>query len=250
MSTRAELLRTIIDDPESDTPRLVFADWLDEHGEPERAEFIRVQIELARIDSEGGKEFAKYGLESVKSITINAATESLRYREKELLRPNANRWADHLPGGPWMLSVFDELVGQGRSVERAICYRHSRGFVGQVEIAWNDWLKHFPAILVATPLHEVCLTTLPAWTWVCEETLEDTPQPSSIIRLVGLGFDGIAAVDLNLPLTTRMLACLARAWPRLKFTLPQYQYETVNDASLRPEHRGASVGMRLPFARD
>jgi uncharacterized protein (TIGR02996 family) len=33
--------------PEDDVPRLVYADWLEEHGNPIRAEFIRVQCELA-----------------------------------------------------------------------------------------------------------------------------------------------------------------------------------------------------------
>jgi uncharacterized protein (TIGR02996 family) len=34
--------------PADDTPRLVYADWLDDHGDPARAEFIRLQVELAR----------------------------------------------------------------------------------------------------------------------------------------------------------------------------------------------------------
>lgn len=34
--------------PSDDLPRLVAADWLDERGEPERAEFIRLQVEAAR----------------------------------------------------------------------------------------------------------------------------------------------------------------------------------------------------------
>jgi uncharacterized protein (TIGR02996 family) len=42
-----------IQDPErgltNDTQRMVIADWLDEHGESERAEFIRCQCELARM---------------------------------------------------------------------------------------------------------------------------------------------------------------------------------------------------------
>jgi uncharacterized protein (TIGR02996 family) len=38
-------LRAICADPEDDTVRLVYADWLDENGDPERAEFIRLQIE-------------------------------------------------------------------------------------------------------------------------------------------------------------------------------------------------------------
>src|SRR5829696_7436743 len=46
VTEREALLRAIIENPEDDAPRLVFADWLDEHGEPDRAEFIRLQIEL------------------------------------------------------------------------------------------------------------------------------------------------------------------------------------------------------------
>jgi uncharacterized protein (TIGR02996 family) len=48
MTDRDALLRAICENPEDDAPRLVFADWLDEHGDPRQAEFIRVQIELAR----------------------------------------------------------------------------------------------------------------------------------------------------------------------------------------------------------
>ena len=43
-------LRAICEEPDDDTHRLVYADWLDENGNPERAEFIRVQTELARLD--------------------------------------------------------------------------------------------------------------------------------------------------------------------------------------------------------
>lgn len=49
MSTdRAALLAAVCARPADDTPRLVFADWLDDHGDPARAEFIRLQIALAR----------------------------------------------------------------------------------------------------------------------------------------------------------------------------------------------------------
>ena len=39
------LLAAISADPADDTARLVYADWLDEHAQPARAEFIRVQVE-------------------------------------------------------------------------------------------------------------------------------------------------------------------------------------------------------------
>ncbi len=47
MSTEAALLRAIRDNPDEDTPRLIYADYLDEEGDSARAEFIRVQVERA-----------------------------------------------------------------------------------------------------------------------------------------------------------------------------------------------------------
>lgn len=42
------LLAAICDQPDEDTPRLAFADWFDENDQPERAAFVRAQVELAR----------------------------------------------------------------------------------------------------------------------------------------------------------------------------------------------------------
>ena len=39
-------VQAIIDSLDDDTRRLVYADWLDEHGQPEYARFIRLQIPL------------------------------------------------------------------------------------------------------------------------------------------------------------------------------------------------------------
>jgi uncharacterized protein (TIGR02996 family) len=44
---RAALLQAVCENPDDDTPRLVYADWLDDHGDPDRAEFIRLQVALA-----------------------------------------------------------------------------------------------------------------------------------------------------------------------------------------------------------
>jgi uncharacterized protein (TIGR02996 family) len=41
MDERTALLRAIADDPADHTRQLAFADWLDEHGEGERAERFR-----------------------------------------------------------------------------------------------------------------------------------------------------------------------------------------------------------------
>lgn len=49
MSDELALLAAILANPDEDTPRLMFADWLDENGRgAARAEFIRLQIDITR----------------------------------------------------------------------------------------------------------------------------------------------------------------------------------------------------------
>src|SRR3954453_18261421 len=67
-------LRGIGGEPDDDTPRLVYADWLDEHGEADRAEFIRVQCELARWVPDLGRR------------------GSLKARASELLAAHRQEW--------------------------------------------------------------------------------------------------------------------------------------------------------------
>src|SRR5688572_79052 len=43
------LLQAVIANPDDDLPRLVYADWLEEHDQSERAQFIRLQCELAEV---------------------------------------------------------------------------------------------------------------------------------------------------------------------------------------------------------
>lgn len=85
-------LRAIIDNPDDDLPRLVYADWLDEHGDSERAEFIRVQCELERTCHEGD----------------TPARKRLRRRERELRELHENEWL-----GPFVEFVQDPLFQRG-----------------------------------------------------------------------------------------------------------------------------------------
>lgn len=47
---REALVAAIAANPDEDTPRLMLADWLQENGEEDRAEFIRYQCEAARLE--------------------------------------------------------------------------------------------------------------------------------------------------------------------------------------------------------
>src|SRR4051794_32461983 len=49
MNQRRAFLQAIAEAPDDDAPRLVFADWLQDEGDADRAEFVRAQCALARI---------------------------------------------------------------------------------------------------------------------------------------------------------------------------------------------------------
>lgn len=73
------LFRAICELPAEDTPRLMYADWLQENGQPERAEFIRLQCEA-------------WGL-CPAYPTLAAA----RTRASDLERAFGTRWFNELP---------------------------------------------------------------------------------------------------------------------------------------------------------
>ncbi|MBX9627592.1 MAG: TIGR02996 domain-containing protein [Gemmataceae bacterium] len=50
MTDRDALSAAVLAGPDDDLPRLVYADWLEEHGDPDRAGFIRHQIDAARAE--------------------------------------------------------------------------------------------------------------------------------------------------------------------------------------------------------
>lgn len=83
-----------------DRPRLVYADFLDDSGEPERAELIRVQLALARLGEDDPRR------------------PELSDRQSELLARNRAAWTAHLAG--LVVSVdFRRGIPDSASVETA-----------------------------------------------------------------------------------------------------------------------------------
>ncbi len=72
-------LEDILAHPDDNTPRLVYADWLDEHGDSARAEFIRVQVESAALPH------------------WDARRVRLRLRERALIEEHGEEWKEELP---------------------------------------------------------------------------------------------------------------------------------------------------------
>jgi uncharacterized protein (TIGR02996 family) len=128
--TYAALLAGVLAAPEDDVPRLVAADWLEENGEPERAEFIRCQIEILRLQMQGTPS-VYYPDEPDAPEKLNA----LRRRERELLDAHRMDWFA-IPGlqRPWS-NAKDDVVwatGSGRGYELYFGGKVRRGFIESV----------------------------------------------------------------------------------------------------------------------
>src|SRR5262249_44827492 len=104
--------------PDDDGVRLIYADWLQENGQPERAEFIRVQVELARLADDDPRR------------------EALGDRQDELL-------AAH--GDEWRRPLFNSGAGKAE---------WNRGFVEEVDLERDDGVAD---ILRAAPVRRLRL---------------------------------------------------------------------------------------------
>jgi uncharacterized protein (TIGR02996 family) len=82
MSDQLALLAAIRDNPEDDTIRLVYADWLEEYGQANRAEFIPVQIELTRLPQWWC------------SPDLHTRRQELYLHERELIQAHGRAWVD------------------------------------------------------------------------------------------------------------------------------------------------------------
>jgi uncharacterized protein (TIGR02996 family) len=91
---RAAFLAAIRANPEDDACRLVFADWLQEHGEEARSEFVRAQVSAARLDD------------------LDPVRVRLDRRAAELLATNETKWfAPFKAGGKSVVTERGFLTG-------------------------------------------------------------------------------------------------------------------------------------------
>lgn len=111
VSDSPALLAAVLDAPDDDLPRLVYADWLEDTGQPERAEFIRVQVAIARC--------------RCRYMPCVCDAAPLRHREHAL----------------WLRTIqwFNPLVDLGFSLrlhaaDEAPCVVVRRGFVAEVRL--------------------------------------------------------------------------------------------------------------------
>ncbi len=141
-TTADALLAAVLANPGDDAPRLIYADHLEERdgpGDAERAEFVRVQVELARLEGVSVRPL----LESARTraVILDAVLEyqrdGLRRRERELLQAHYPDWLPRLIPGEQVIGGPD---GTGRCIVapfEGVWFR--RGFVEQVACPLETW---------------------------------------------------------------------------------------------------------------
>jgi uncharacterized protein (TIGR02996 family) len=150
-ATGTGLLHDIIEHPDDDTPRLIYADWLEEHDQPERAAFIRLQLERARLPAG------------------DARAARLLRREKAVLKQHGKAWGEtnlgllgelrrgfieHVTCAP------DQVLMSGAELTerfpvRSLCLRAGGDEVSEIRrLAQQPWLARIAALRIVLPRTE------------------------------------------------------------------------------------------------
>src|SRR5262245_24736947 len=115
MSLEEMFLRDIHERPDEDGPRLILADWLEDNGDPDRAEFIRLQCRLARGVADPAQAVAEQ-------------------RVAELLVQHERRWLGEL----WSPALHWQF-------HRGLVERLAHtGLFRAVGAAYHQWLRFYP----------------------------------------------------------------------------------------------------------
>lgn len=205
---RAAHLAAIRAAPDDDAPRLVYADWLDEHGQPDRAELIRVQVELGAIQRLVREKGERAG-------PAAALINRLADREHELL--STGRVFDWLGDWHWNFYSGSPAVhhqGGGRCLLYfglplipRLTVTFARGFLSAVTCPAREGLACLDEILSGHPVREVRLTT----------------RPEYLSTVAGRDANGtLIAVEGPQPDDATILADLKRRWDGITFHLPRW----------------------------
>jgi uncharacterized protein (TIGR02996 family) len=192
MDVQAAILAAIADRPADDTPRLAYADWLDDHAEyfPDpaaaraRAEFIRVQCEVKRLEHLPNALLQGY------ADLYRRQDALLTHHRRDLLGPLSDALGPHD-------AVFD------------------RGFVTELGLDAAAFVQHASFIASLTPRPDVSVTvphptaeflgsphlelvTAVRWQSLASPPDGDYPVPPRWDRLRVLNVSGCEVDDVHL----------------------------------------------------
>jgi uncharacterized protein (TIGR02996 family) len=126
-------LQAIREHPDDDTPRLVYADRLEEQGDAARAEFIRTQVALAGLAAD------------------DARRPVLAAREQALLVEHRDDWLE--PLRDLAAPLRDPAVGKARMN----AWEFRRGFLESIRLDARVFLERAEEVFACAPVQELFL---------------------------------------------------------------------------------------------
>jgi uncharacterized protein (TIGR02996 family) len=231
-TTLANLLRAVCEDPADDLLRLVLADSLDDNGEADRAEFVRLQCKLSTL-GECERDFG-LGLSCCCKFCRGGGLP-LQWRQDELIRSCLWKWLrDELPPAVW--AEFDRWTHEGnvvtskRDEDLSLVFR--RGFVSEVRCPLSSWLAHGPAIVACQPVEAVVLAdrepaqSASGWWWSSPRSVGGHPQsilPEPLFSYLSGVRPNYSVLSPSYPSREDALSALSTAavsWARAQADLP------------------------------
>jgi len=167
----AALHAAVFANPDDDTVRLIYADELESSGDAERAEFIRLQVELAKWSCDFKQTKKQPGWRHDCGTDENGywLCQPLRSRELDLFTAHGAAWFGptatiDAPNERERQSHGEFLIVRRGFVEHAVLpyFRSESRMVDRerqaYEYATRGWTMQQAALLKAHPLREVTLT--------------------------------------------------------------------------------------------
>lgn len=150
------LLSHILDEPDRDDHRLVYADWLEEQDTAEslaRAEFVRLQIRIDTLSS--ARDVPALGGEEYDDCTSELIR--LRNRERTMLTRHWREWCPEVVSQqPCLVSLdLSYLIRIEMADKITVRLMFIRGFINWLSCTCSDWYKRGPAICRAHPIKRV-----------------------------------------------------------------------------------------------
>jgi uncharacterized protein (TIGR02996 family) len=185
------LYQTILENRNDDAPRLVYADWLDDHGESDRAEFIRVQIELAhRSDQKSWRPSGSVLPHAI--IQHEADPQYIALLRRQVLFQSPPR--DLV--GEWLKREAPSWMSSHATFRR--------GFVGEWDTtATSTFFKRAPIAFQKCPLEALTLGDV-----ISDDVALFTKLPFlegiTELRIGGVADDKVATMIANCPRLSRL----------------------------------------------
>lgn len=235
MNTREAFLADICRDPEDDAVRLIFADWLEENGEGERGELIRVQCRIA----EHRRALAEMSFDNQRpaGMLLFSQRSFLADREYDLIEAH---------GFDWFAPLTPCLNPDNHVPPEDMPALIRRGFAVEVRCSASDFLLHADALTAVAPLERVRLTDWPKIHVESSNDLRERPTlrfwdyPSPIIPIPR---ELRTMHEIDQTMTPQLLSI---GWPGIEFTLPPPRQYHPDDYPSSITDMGTGIWQGLP----